>query len=101
TGSVFIVAVVWGISFKPIQEFLLLFNVRMFAVMLVLIGSVFTARWLHNAVGPPDFADTVRSMLFAGQILLLLLLFTGEIRDLFEKQMYLAGQQDSISAMGD
>jgi uncharacterized membrane protein len=99
TAAIFTIAAVWGISFKPIQDFYPILNLRTLALVLVLIGSLATARWLSDARGTLVLARSVYPVLLIGQLLLLLLLCTGETRDIFERKIFILDQQNA--ATGD
>ncbi|MGA2624414.1 MAG: DUF2339 domain-containing protein [Bacteroidota bacterium] len=99
TAAIFTIAAVWGISFKPIQDFYPILNLRTLALVLVLIGSLATARWLSDARRTLVLARSVYPVLLIGQLLLLLLLCTGETRDIFERKIFILDQQNA--ATGD
>ena len=98
TGAIFTMAVIWGISIRPIEDFRLFLNVRMLAVVLVLGGSVMIARWLKDSHGTVDVASSVYPALLIGQVMLLLLLFSGETRDMFEQKMFFLQNTGGVSS---
>jgi uncharacterized membrane protein len=87
-GVVVAFVVVWGLAFRPIEEFRLLLNVRMLAGVFVLGGLVAIGRWLKEMRGNLEVADIEYPLVLTCQAVLLLLLLSGEIRDTFERQMF-------------
>ncbi len=93
TGITFILSVTGGFSFEPIQNFRFLFNVRMGAILFVLSCSFISALRLKNAEGLFTTVRYAYPVILIGQVLLLLVLFSGETRDIFERQLYMLKHQ--------
>ena len=88
-------AVVRGIAVDPVINFTLLANSRVGAVVLIIGGLLVHARWLRDGRGTIDWLQDVINVIAIAVVVLLLVLFTGEARDFFEKQKLLLDQSMS------
>ena len=101
TGVIFAIALVWGITFRPIQNFHPVWNLRALGLLFVLGASVFTGMWLRQARGQVEVARDLYPVLLVSQAILLLMLFTVETRDVFEFRMFMLREQRGESPIND
>jgi uncharacterized membrane protein len=82
------VALVRGLTFAPIGDFVSILNER--ALLLILILAQYAVAWRLLSVGPDVSAlsGRLRSGLQAGIVLLFLVLITGETWDYYERGIY-------------
>ncbi len=74
-----------GIAFAPLAEFIPVFNIRVLALVLTVVVMFLVVRRLGRTVGRSAWIPEIREAMQIIGVLLLLVLFTGEIRDIFEK----------------
>jgi hypothetical protein len=82
-----ILATVRGISYEPITDFSLLFNLRAGAMLFVLAGMIVFDRLSEQRVESWGWLKEIRNVIDVTLVIFLLLLLTGEVRDFFEKQI--------------
>lgn len=88
-------AAVRGIAFDPVINYRFLVNSRVVAILLIIGGLLIHARWLRKGRDTIGWLQDVLNVLAVAVVVLLLVLFTGETRDLFEKQKLLLDQSIS------
>lgn len=79
-------AAIRGVAFAPIDEFELVINYRMVAMLLVITATIVMAaslRKLKHMEWGPESADIIA----VSAVFLILVLLTGEVRDLFEQKL--------------
>jgi uncharacterized membrane protein len=81
-------AVVRGLTFVPIGEFVPLLNVRVLLLLILVAEYAVARRLLASRRGVPGVSGTVGAGLQAGIVLLLLVLITGETWDYFARGVY-------------
>jgi hypothetical protein len=86
----FVIAIMRGFAYTPIEFFHPILNVRVFAVMMVIGGAFFHTVWLKQHEAQYSWAQTIYSAHVFVSILLFLSLLTGETRDIFELKMFAA-----------
>lgn len=85
-------ALVRGIAFDPIGSFDPVLNARAAALVLVTLFLVIQERLAKSGAGGWDWMPDVRSALQMSVVVLIFGLVTGEVRDVFRKEMLLAGE---------
>jgi uncharacterized membrane protein len=94
----FVAAMMWGIEYHSIDEFSPVMNVRALALVIVLCGLYLHASWVKGSGASTETPNAALPILLVAQLLLLLALLTGEVRDIFLQRMsilrQLAGSSD-------
>jgi uncharacterized membrane protein len=74
-----------GIAFDPLRGFTPIANIRMYVIVLTVIAMFLEVRWLKSIVGRSTWIPEIRETIQILGVVLLLVLLTGETRDIFEK----------------
>lgn len=90
-----------GITFDPIAWFAPVLNLRCLSIVIVVATSAAIVRLLKHAVGSSTWVPELRSVVRISLVALLLVLTTGETRDLFQKSIEdtRSGAHESIAAI--
>lgn len=86
-GIAVMTAFIRGVVFSPVEAFHPLINVRALAMMVVLSGSFMHSVWLKQHRGDYSWFDELNTTLSISLVVLFLWLLTGEVRDVFERQL--------------
>ncbi len=80
-----------GIAFDPLTAFTPVFNIRVYALLFIAAVMFLGIRWLGNSRVQSTWIPELREAILIVGVALLLVLFTGETRDMFEQAMASAG----------
>ncbi|MEN8194038.1 MAG: DUF2339 domain-containing protein [Bacteroidota bacterium] len=83
-----LMSIVIGISYVPVEKFLLVFNFRSLILVGVLIGLVLHLILIKKNENLYDWLEDIYKTLQVGVIIVCLTLITGEIRDYYEKEIF-------------
>lgn len=90
-----LLTVIRGIAFDPIESYNPVLNVRVLSFVIVLSGMMLHANWLKENQLQYTWAREVYGVVVVTAVLLVLCLFTGETRDIFEQQLVSIRQRSS------
>jgi uncharacterized membrane protein len=76
-----------GIIFDPLEGFTPFANIRVYAIVLTVIAMFLQVRWLKSSVGRSTWIPEISEVIQILGVVLLLVLLTGEARDIFEKEI--------------
>ncbi len=91
-GLAILTVAIQGIAFNPISQFTFALNWRAVVFVLVIAGIAVHLRWLSAHRQSFGLASDVLGILQVALVLLMLVLLTGEMRDIFKRAIFLAQQ---------
>jgi uncharacterized membrane protein len=91
-GFAMLTVAIQGIAFNPISQFTFALNWRAVVFVLVIVGIAVHLRWLSANRQSFGLANDMLSILQFALVLLMLILLTGETRDIFKRAIFLAQQ---------
>ncbi len=92
-GLTIIMIAIRGFTFDPISRFHIILNLRMLVFVLVIAGIYLVTRWIKEDQQALSLYAYVVRILQTVIVLLILLLLTGETRDIFRQSIYFLREQ--------
>jgi uncharacterized membrane protein len=92
-GLTIIMLAIRGFAFDPVSRFHIILNLRMIVFVLVIAGIYLVTRWIKEDQQALSWYAYVVRILQIVIVVLILLLLTGETRDIFRKSIYFLREQ--------
>jgi uncharacterized membrane protein len=83
-----LVAVLVGISFRPIERFLPVMNYRVLILLMIATGAVISIRLYRSLELTGKWKERIVGVLSLAAVALVIALITGETRDFFQQQIH-------------
>jgi uncharacterized membrane protein len=92
-GLTIIMIAIRGIAFDPVSRFNIILNLRMVVFVLVIAGIYLVTHWIRKDQQAYPWLSYAAGILRITIVVLILLLLTGETRDLFKRSIFFLREQ--------